>query len=187
MLSAADLKPSCFGSLLRNEEFAKGPAIRCTPIFLAGERCRFDILRLSWSDFGFAYFSLNLWNFSDEEEKAERREIVRSRRIKSPYSSVESRSGPSYVSKASTSSAWSNLSFDLVTSEPYQSTLLMWAAASLNLPLIKHLLKAGAYALIPDQTGRTALHYAATPFADATFSKVGACVELILALSLIHI
>ena len=174
MLSAADLRPSGLCRLVTNE----GPAIRCSPIFLAAERCRFDILSRSWSDWHFEYFSLEFWNFSDEEEKAERRETAR-RRIMSSYSSVESRSGPSYVSKASTSSAWSTLGFPLAPSEPYQSTLLMWAAASLNLPLIKHLLEAGAYVLTPDRAGRNALHYAATPFADATFKDVRACVELL--------
>lgn len=175
MLSAADHVPS-----LTNEEFSQGAAIRCTPIFLAAERCRFDILSWSWSELHFEYFSLKFWNFPDEGEVVELRGTARDR-IKSSYSSVESRSGFSYVSKASTSSAWSTLGFALAPSEPYQSTLLMWAAASLNFPLLKHLLEAGAHALTPDRAGRTALHYAATPFEDATFKDVGACVELLLA------
>ena len=178
-LSAADLKPSGFGRLLKNEHYCEGLQIKCYPVFLAAERCHFDILQLCWSKYSLEYFSRNCWNFADEG-RVGRKERPQSR-IKASYASMESRSGLSNASKASTSSAWSFLGFAAMARESPRCTLLMWAAASLNLPLIDHLLKAGAYANTVDETGQNALHYAAAPFPDATFSDVKECVRLLLA------
>jgi ankyrin repeat protein len=147
---------------------------------LAAERCNFDLLHLCWSEFHHDYFLLSLWDFSDVEEKAANNERPQ-RRIKASWPSVESRSGISYASKASTSSAWSTLGFPLAVREHPRSTLLMWAAASLNLPLLTHLLKAGASANTTDELGQTALHYAATPLLEATFKDIRECVRLLLA------
>jgi ankyrin repeat protein len=178
-LSAADLKPSGFDKLLKNEHFCEGPRIKCPPVFLAAERCHFDILHLCWSEYNHDYFSHNLWDFADDG-KVGHKERPQSR-IKASYASMESRSGVSNASKASTSSAWSFLGFTSVARENPRCTLLMWAAASLNLPLIDHLLIAGASANAVDEGGQTALHYAALPFADAAFNNVKECVRLLLA------
>ena len=53
----------------------------------------------------------------------------------------------------------------------------MWAAAKLKFDLIDHLIIAGALVNERDGVGRTALHYAVSPFEDATFSDVGRCVK----------
>ena len=53
----------------------------------------------------------------------------------------------------------------------------MWAAAKLKLDLIDHLINAGALVNERDGFGRTALHYAVSPFEDAMFSDVGRCVQ----------
>ena len=52
----------------------------------------------------------------------------------------------------------------------------MWAAASLKLDLIDHLLVAGAKVDAQDDNGWTALHYAASPFHDAMFDNLGVCI-----------
>jgi hypothetical protein len=56
----------------------------------------------------------------------------------------------------------------------------MWAAAQLNLTLIEHLLAAGASINTQDDAGQNALHYAASPFADAMFGDVRKCVKLLM-------
>jgi ankyrin repeat protein len=53
----------------------------------------------------------------------------------------------------------------------------MWAAASLNLRLIDYLLNAGVSVHEYDSDGRTALHYAASPFEDAVFSDIDECLQ----------
>jgi ankyrin repeat protein len=53
----------------------------------------------------------------------------------------------------------------------------MWAAASLNYDLIDHLLNAGAKIDAQDSSGWSALHYAASPFHDAAFDSIVACVQ----------
>jgi ankyrin repeat protein len=180
IISATDHKPSGILRLLMKELDSQSPSIRCSPIFLAAERCNFDLLNLCWSEFHHDYFLLSLWDFPDVEEKAAKNDRPQ-RRIKASWASVESRSGRSYASKGSSSSAWSTLGFPLASMEHPQSTLLMWAAASLNLPLITHLLEAGASANATDGLGQTALHYAAAPLLEATFKDVRECVRLILA------
>lgn len=156
----------------------QGPSITCSPILLAAERCNFDILHLYWSKFDHDYFTLGVWDFSDREGKATHNGRAQ-RRIK--WASVESRSGPSYASKESGSSAWSTLGFPLAAWENPPSTLLMWESATLNLPLISHLLGGGASASTTDEIGQTALHYAAAPLMEATFKDVKVCVRLLLA------
>jgi ankyrin repeat protein len=178
VISTTSLKPAGIYKLLRKErDFQR--LITCSPILLAAERCHFDILRLCWSEFHYDYLSIRLWGFPDGAENATHNDRPH-RRSKASWASIESRSGPSYASTGSTSSAWSTLGFPLAAREQPRFTLLMWAAASLNLPLIIHLLEAGASAKTTDELGQTALHYAAAPFFDATFENVEECVRLLL-------
>ena len=178
-ISAMRFRPS--GKLRMREYVAQDPSIRCSPILLAAERCHFEILRLCESKYNHDYVLLSLWeSVPDRGEKTA--QIGRpQRRTNSSWNSVESRSGPSYASKESSISAWSTLGFPLVASEHPRSTLLMWAAASLNLPLIGHLLEAGASARTMDESGQAAVHYAAAPSLDATFKDVKECLRLLLA------
>lgn len=55
----------------------------------------------------------------------------------------------------------------------------MWAAASLNFALLEFLLEEKFWADLNhrDPSGKTALHYAASPFLDATFKDVGKCIQ----------
>jgi ankyrin repeat protein len=69
------------------------------------------------------------------------------------------------------------LGFRIQAKPPQNRTLLMWAAASLNLGLIDHLLLAGANVDAQDIYGWSALHYAASPFREAAFDGIGACVK----------
>jgi ankyrin repeat protein len=183
IISITDFGPDGLGRLVKNKQhgFFQGSAIRCTPILLAAARCHFDILHLSWSRFHYDYPSLNFWNFLEKENEAEPNGLSQSRRILASHLSTDTRSVNSYASRASTTSAFSLLGFPLPAPEHTRSTLLMWAAATLNLSLIKHLLEAGASALTQDQKGRNAVHYAAAAFADATFRDVRECVKLLLA------
>jgi ankyrin repeat protein len=124
--------------------------IRCSPILLAAERCHFDLLRLCRSKLHNAYRSAGAWEVID-------------------MSTVQK--------DASQDSTWSFFGFSLPihTVAPLTSTLLMWGAASLNLPLIEHLLEAGEQTDTRDRLGLTALHYAALPLEHATFEDVGKC------------
>ena len=178
IISTTSLKPAGIYKLLRKERDFQ-PLIICSPILLAAERCHFDILRLCWSEFHYDYLSISLWGYPDGAGNAAHNDGPH-RRSKASWASIESRSGPSYASRGSSSSAWSTLGFPLVAREQPRFTLLMWAAASLNLPLIIHLLEAGASAKSTDELGQTALHYAAAPFFDATFENVEECVRLLL-------
>lgn len=54
----------------------------------------------------------------------------------------------------------------------------MWAATSLHIRLIDHLLQAGVFVHKQDSTERTALHYVALPSEDAASSDMdGKCVQ----------
>lgn len=126
------------------------------------------------------YFSLGVWEFPEREDKAAHSGRGQ-RPIKVSWASVESRSGPSYASKGSGSSAWSTLEFPLAARKHPRSTLLMWASTTLNLPLMSHLLGVGASACTLDELGQTALHYAAAPLMEASFKDVKDRVRLLLA------
>ena len=181
IILATDRKPSGIIRLLMKELLVnfQGHSLMCSPIFLAAERCNFDILHLRCAAFHHDCSLTGLWEFTDRDRQAANSERLR-KQDKASLASVESRSGPSIVSSGSTSSAWSTLGFPLAAREQPRSTLLMWAAASLNLPLISHLLEIGASANATDEFGRTALHYAARPLLDATFKDVEECVRLLL-------
>ena len=178
-LSGTNLKPAILGRILEYEQYCTDLQLSCSPIFLAAERCHFDILQLCWSEYSHRYFTHSHWDLA-EEDKADHKGWPPSR-IKTSFASLESRSGGSNGSKASTSSTWSLLGFTSAARETIRPTLLMWAAASLNLGLIHHLLEVGASASDADEGGKTALHYAAAPFEDAAFDNVRECVRLLLA------
>lgn len=177
-LFGTNSKPAILDRILENEQYYKDLQISCSPVFLAAERCQFDILQLCWHEYNDHYFTHSHWDLADEQ-KADHNERPQSR-IKTSFTSLESRSGLSNVSKASTSSAMSWLKVSSAR-ETMRPTLLMWAAASLNLRLIDHLLEVGASANATDEGGKTALHYAAAPFKDAAFDKTKECVRLLLA------
>jgi ankyrin repeat protein len=136
--------------------------IKCSPLLMAADCGHFELLRLCWSEmssmvlghqtFGQpdAWLPSDTWEFETYE---------------TPRPSNNSVSG------------WSCFGFPDLVPRQSESTLLMWAAASLNLRLIDHLLDAGASVHEQDSTGRTPLHYAASPFEDALFSDLDKCVQ----------
>jgi ankyrin repeat protein len=134
------------------------PSIRCSPLLLAAKRCQFDMIQLCRLNFYDAYCSPGTWE------------------------TVVTWESTRYASKNSTFSAWSDLGFALPTDAavPMNPTLLMWGAASLNLPLIEHLLEAGEKTDTQDTVGRTAIHYAALPLEHATFEDVSKCFQRLL-------
>ena len=175
-MSATSLSPSSIGKLREDMYGWSNRQIKCSPTFLAAERSHFDLLQLCRSTCDYDYVSGSTWVVAGEEETYGLETSSQSRRNAS-YNSP--RSGRSYGSKASTTSAWSTCGIALVAREQSPSTLLMWAAAQLNVKLIEHLLAAGASIDTQDGAGQTALHYAASPFAEATFGDVARCVKLL--------
>ena len=130
-------------------------AITCSPILLLAEHRNFELLQLCWAD-------------SNEQSPCSPDDIWNARISDKP--------------SLSNSSDWSFLGFPgsapRRAAEPSQNcTLLMWAAASLKLDLIDHLLVAGAKVDAQDDNGWTALHYAASPFHDAMFDNLGVCIQ----------
>lgn len=81
------------------------------------------------------------------------------------------------ASETSTSSTWSFLGFPALLRRPPGRTLLMWAAASLDCDLVDYLLLAGAKVDAQDERGWSPLHYAASPFSDARFEALSACIQ----------
>lgn len=162
-----------------------GRHIVCLPVLLAAEASHLELLR--WMRATKEYWlHAGTWGLLDVgPEPAIQHRTFRASQGPSlgfPHSSVHSSFGPSYASKASTSSAWSFLGFTPTSSERKtpQSTLLMWAAASLNPDLIHLLLEYDEVSGTlnhRDQFGKTALHYAASPFSNAVFKNVGKCVR----------
>jgi ankyrin repeat protein len=137
--------------------------IRCSPILLLAERCHFELLKLCW-----AGYNKQSPCSPDETWNAQ---------ISWNPSSNDRTNGSS-----STSSDWSFLGFPRsaprgVAAPSQNCTLLMWAAASLKFDLIDHLLVAGANVDAQDDSGWSALHYAATPFTDAMFDNLGVCIQ----------
>jgi ankyrin repeat protein len=147
--------------------------IKCTPVLLAAERCHFDLLDLCWIELAktrpesvpiTSMYSLDnpRWGFVAEKD-------------------VKCRCSPSIgttvSTEASTTSTWSSFGFPRTASAKPRSTLLMWAAASLNIDLITYLVDHGAPVDTQDAFQRTALHYAALPFEEAAFHNINRCVE----------
>jgi hypothetical protein len=197
------LVPSQIDKSLSSGNWLKGCRVRCSPLLLASERYHFDLLRSSHEMFQHKYFSDAMWNVAGEKKWVTAGLChIPAWRQKVPPEPLIHTSGSTYVSsKASTtgsqvsdSSAWSFLEFPPPEHEPTfeakecsldprssGSTLLMWAAASLNLPLINLLLEASVVADAENQEGRTALYYAASPFENATFGDVEKCFRKLLA------
>jgi ankyrin repeat protein len=146
----------------RNEELDHR-AITCSPILLLAERCHFKLLQLCWAGY-------------NEQPPCSPDDIWNARISDKP--SFDDRTN----NQSSTSSDWSFLGFPRSASRraaaPSQNcTLLMWAAASLKFDLIDHLLVAGAKVDAQDDSGWSALHYAASPFTDAMFDNLGVCIQ----------
>jgi ankyrin repeat protein len=139
---------------------------KCSPILLAAERCHFDLLRLCQSKSYDAYRSPGAWG-------------------QNPAFASAASAACTEVSGSSAFSAWSSLGFLLPVlaanfTAPMAPTMLMWGAATLNLPLIEHLLESGEPTDTEDGTGRSALHYAALPVEHATFEDVEKCFQRLL-------
>jgi ankyrin repeat protein len=146
--------------------------VKCTPVLLAAERCHFDLLDLCWIELGkirpesipiTSMYSLDnpRWGFVAEKD------------VKGRYSPSI---GTTVSTEASTFSTWSSFGFPRTASANIRSTLLMWAAASLNIDLITYLVDHGARVDTQDAFQRTALHYAALPFEEAAFHNIDRCV-----------
>lgn len=175
------LLPDKYGKLLWRGLSMNGSGVRCSPVLLAADRCHFQTLQVLSDDLRASKGETNRHILDDTWEiaiEADGRTLWPSSiGATTSYDSVQSKSGPSYASKASTSSAWSFLGYPQPTSAAPSSTLLMWAAASLKLDLIEYLLEAGAVVNAKDKRGRTALHYAASPFDNALFKDIKMCVQ----------
>jgi ankyrin repeat protein len=136
---------------------SQSTSVSCLPILLLAELGHFELLELfrTIHETPPSRFPDDLWHVH-----------VEGRRKK--WSEASTRS---------TSSAWSLLGFPNQSSSAPRRTLLMWAAAHLKFDLLEHLLVNGASVDAQDDQGWTALHYAASPFPNATFKDVGACVR----------
>lgn len=139
--------------------------VRCSPILLAADCCHFDLLRLYWSKTSNMVLDFHVpgqpsvWPPNDTWELVDATSMY----MRTPENS--------------NNSAWSCFGFPDLIPRQSESTFLMWAAASLNIRLIDHLLNAGVSVHEEDIAGRMALHYAASPFEDATFSDMDKCVQ----------
>jgi ankyrin repeat protein len=144
--------------LQRRNRLTFGPRLRCSPILLVAERCHFDLLQICRLNFHNGHGWPGFWE------------------------TIAGTVDPREPSGSSTSSAWSHCGFPPRPNDvaPLTQTLLMWGAASLNLPLIEHLLEAGEKTYAQDSVGRTALHYAALPLEHATFEHVDKCFQRLL-------
>jgi ankyrin repeat protein len=156
--------------------------IKCTSVLLAAERCHFDLLDLCWIELGktrpesipiTSMYSLDnpRWGFVAEKD------------VKGRYSPSI---GTTVSTEASTFSTWSSFGFPRTASAKVRSTLLMWAAASLNIDLITYLMDHGARVDAQDAFQRTALHYAALPFEEAAFQNINRCVEKLVQWDISH-
>jgi ankyrin repeat protein len=128
--------------------------ISCSPLLLLADRGHFELLNLCWA----GYKTQPPCSPNDTWSTRKQHEIFGYPKPPKP-------------------SIWSLLGFPTQKELPQNRTLLMWAAASLNHDLIDHLLLAGASVNAQDKYGWSALHYAASPFREATFDSIGACVQ----------
>jgi ankyrin repeat protein len=173
--------------LASRSDQANHSLIKCTPILLAAERCHFDILQMCWIlplvDNPICSPDNACWEFVPEHDLIHssytRCYANRSYNTLQYFSETSFHcSGMSFASsKASTSSAWSFMGFTHPTPALLSSTLLMWAAATLKLELIEHLLESGASVDTTDTSDKSALAYAASPFESANFGNVAECVK----------
>jgi ankyrin repeat protein len=145
--------------------------IKCTPVLLAAECCHFDLLDFCWLELGKTRPS-SIPNTSIYSPNSPRWGFVAEKDVKCRYSPSI---GTTVSTEASTSSTWSSFGFPRTTSSNIRSTLLMYAAASLNLDLISYLLDHGVPVDTQDAFQRTALHYAALPFEEAAFQNIDQC------------
>ena len=133
--------------------------VRCSPVLHAAQRHHFDLLRVLRFDHHHDYTSSLVWRLPPQQ----------------PSKTVVANS------ESSTYSAWSSFGFPLTLTTSSEHlpmyTMLMWAAASLDLDLIDHLLAAGASATVQDADKSNALSHAAVPFHGATFGDVTKCVQ----------
>jgi ankyrin repeat protein len=170
-------------TIVSGKQYAPGYRfIECSPIFLAAECCHFDILRLCWAptDVAVSFSTCSpddpCWRFSQVHVSSQIQASPNS--VNRSYNLAQHASGLSNISsRGSSSSAWSFMGFSRPPPIQPTSTLLMWAAGSLNLDLIDHLFKSGASVDREDTHRKTALHYAASPFENARFRDVGRCVK----------
>lgn len=168
----------CYNNLRLDVKQAR--RVRCTPILLAADRSHFELLRVLSRGMSDDCFSDHCWEFIVERDTGRSRRDQDTQPSFSSHGSHPSRSGPSYTSKTSTSSDWSFLGFPQPAPAELTSTLLMWAAKSLRVDLIRYLLGTGSIADLRDKLGRTALHYAASPFEDAVFTDAKKCIQRLL-------
>ena len=134
-------------------ESLKHRTISCSPILLLADRCHFEILNLCWN----GYKTQPPCSPNDTWNARKQYELF-------GYSKPKP-------------NAWSLLGFSTQVEPSQYRTLLMWAGASLNPDLIDHLILAGATVDAQDRYGWSALHYVASPFQEATFDRIGACVQ----------
>lgn len=196
VIADTTLAPSRDDILVWESRWQSSPRIKCSPVLLAAERSHFDLLHLCHTRFRYAYCSAHLWELNDKDDKriVRFKKVIRNLPSSSynsakfsqvcmwpPHGAEESRTSTDR-SNTSTSSAWSFLGCPppAQTAVAFTSTLLMWAAAGLNLRLIEHLLEGGGQVLRQDTIGRSALHYAALPLDHATFEDVGECFQRLL-------
>lgn len=155
--------------------------VECTPLLLAAERCHFDLFQLFKWGLSEHFLLEHHWELVVERgpDLYRRGQDTQGPSLSS-NDSLRSRSGPSYVTKASTSSGWSFVGFPRPASTEPTATLLMWAAKSLKLELIRRLLETGLKVDERDKRWRSALHYVASPFEDAVFSSANECIQVLL-------
>jgi ankyrin repeat protein len=146
--------------------------VRCTPVLLAAERCHFALLDLCWIELG-KNRPNSIPSSSTYSVDNPKWGLVAEKDVKLRYSPSV---GTTVSTEASTNSTWSSFGFPRHASAPIKSTLLMWAAASLNLDLITYLLKHDARLSAQDASLRIALYYAILPFDDAAFHNIDRCV-----------
>jgi ankyrin repeat protein len=174
MISDPNLETHKLATLLKPESLSVEQEVRCSHVSMAADRCHFDVL-------GLLMDSSRILDTAGNTSKQSRSSKSHENPLTEPWSLVDRHTveikrrfnehprNESNKSYASTSSAWSTLGFPLAaqTLAPPKPTLLMWAAASMKPDLIEYLLEAGASVEAKDHKGRTAVHYAASPFEDA--------------------
>lgn len=143
------------------------PFLSCSPVLMALECSHDELLQTIWTGFPMSVERLNecpnhghlvndsRWEFDEHSASVDQK----------------------LPADTSTTSTWSFLGFSRPVATGNNSTLLMWAAASLKVEQIDLLLKAGATVNERDRSGMTALHHAASPFDDAPLGNIRAIVQ----------